>query len=319
MSGLIGFFSLLQFRIKKLWTILLTTQLWPLIVMGIEVHEPQTENTTENDDLSILPTTESITFPPTDNGMTVPEHISSEDIPTSSDHSIFDFKEEEEKYPKPTVSSSILFDYHGNHKNFTPSPYLGTLETPPILDQYNRLRQQYKEYYEQKSQYTQKPIKFEENSAKNHYVTNINSYLEPDHAKKVVDQLRYKHKPFPYAYEHEKLHQNNFEQTSFGSAHVDAYSGVDTQFSDGQGQQSGEAEEHHEVVASHKIPLAGLKQQDHFPEFEHHILKHGHQLQTEHKSGSTWKKILRMLTALVPLGLFIATLTPNILQINTTV
>lgn len=39
----------------------------------------------------------------------------------------------------------------------------------------------------------------------------------------------------------------------------------------------------------------------------------------DHKGGHTWKKVLRMLTALVPLGLLFATLTPSVLSINTTV
>ena len=317
----------------------MTTQLWPLIVVGIEVHEPQTETTTEYEESSVIPTTESITLPATDNGMTVPDLPVSEGIPTSSEHSIFNFKGNDD-FLKPTVSSTILFNYPENHKNFTPSPYLGTLETPPILDQYNKYRQQYKEYYHQKSQYNQKPIKFEENSAKNHYVShNLNSYLEPDHVKKIVEQIRYKHKPFPYTYDHEKLPQNSLEQASIGSTGVDSYAGLDHHFSDGQ--QSGEGvEDNQEVVASHKVPLAGLKLPDqnrlygfehhlqnhehhehhehHGQSHEHHVQNHEHHVQPEHKHGHSWKKVLRMLTALVPLGLFIATLTPNILHINST-
>lgn len=291
-------------------------------MVGIEVHESQTENTTENEDISLLGTTESITLPPADNGMTVPEALLPEGIPTSSEHSIFDFKENGE-LPKPTVSSSILLDYPGNHKNFTPSPYLGTLETPPILDQYNKYRQQYKEYYEQKSQYLQKPIKFEENSAKNHYIShNLNSYLEPDHVKKVTEHLRHKQKPFPYAYDHENLPQASYEQTNVGSAVPDSHLPQDHYFPDSHHHHHHNNDESHEehrehFIASHKIP-SGVKHSDHniFSMFD--LKGHEHHVEPHQKSGSTWKKVLRMLTTLVPLGLFIATLTPSVLNINST-
>lgn len=246
---------------------MLTTLLWPLFVLGVEVHEPQTESVTEHEDLTDFATTEAVTTSPRDNGMTlgdisdlptssdsllspsshlVPTSSSNEDVhlpvthflptapnllPTPGD-TVPNFNDKEESdHPKPTVSPSILFDYPENHKNFTPSPYLGAIETPPVVSDYNRYQQQYKEYYAQKNQYNQKPIKFEENSAKNQYVSHgLGSYLnsENSHVKKQLEhaQPHFLRKPFPYAYEH-KLAHNEYEPesvvTATGSGHVDAY------------------------------------------------------------------------------------------------
>jgi len=98
----------------------------------------------------------------------------------------------------PTVDAS----FPENHsRNFTGSPYLGAIETPPHL--YTQYQQQYRNFYAQKSNFaaTAKPIKFEDNSVSNRFVSNggpgLSEYGEESTASQ---ELNTRNIPYPYVF-----------------------------------------------------------------------------------------------------------------------
>lgn len=235
----------------------------------------------------------------------------------------------ESEFTFPSTAPTVDAVFPENHKNFSASSYLGAIESPPYLSSYNKYQQQYKEYHAQKSQYmaAAKPIKFENDNSDNRYVASANGLSAYGDESSSQSDLR--KKPFPYVYE--GLNSEQTEQTEYPTPehnHLDP--------------TSEEAEENEEEKHKH-AQLSGLSGLPFFPSFSvmsslfggrkipphaphrhHDHAGHGH-LQSQrseashkHKSNGSWKKILKVLSTVVPFGLFLATLTPNLLYINST-
>lgn len=277
-------------------TIIIVT-IFGITVSAIQVREP--ENETERPMPTTGPSALTATEP-TDNGMAVgevesnilkPSIIKKFQAPELSPTASSQISQLNE-FRKPSTSPSIDAVFPPNHKNFTGSTYLGAIESPPILDSYNKYQQQYREYYAQKNQYvpTAKPIKFEEHVSENNYVGNgLSAYGD-------TDKEKLPNKPLPYLFD-----ALSTEQTAYPIP------------------ESNEFETTEAATSSplFSFPFSGLfggkPKPPHAKKFQEHRVEVAH----KHKADP-WKKIMKVITTVVPFGLFLAALTPNLLYVNTT-
>ncbi|KAL0266747.1 UNVERIFIED_CONTAM: hypothetical protein PYX00_009203 [Menopon gallinae] len=229
------------------------------------------------DDQLLLSTTE-LSLAATDNGMTLGEIP--EQLTTGSVVHDLVANDEDSTVKLPSTSTFLQVELPENHKNYSGTPYVSSIELPPLLNQFNEY-QQYRNYYKQKNEY--KPLKFEANSAKNHYLPHgLGSYVDDD-ARHRYEEVKFNREPFPYSYENEKI---PFLAQSIWTG----YNGVEPQ-----------------------NEVEGYNYQYHVKPEVHQVSKNGH------TDVYGWKKALKFFTALVPLGLLLATFTPSVISINSTV
>lgn len=241
--------------------------------------------------VSVTTTSES----PLDNGMVIKDIT----VDTVQNHPRVLVADEE--VPSVVESPSVLINFPRNHKNFTPSLYLGNGEYPPYYNHLNPYQHQYRNYFKQKEFFNRKPIRFEENSLKNYYLPQ-----KVDHQ----DINRYEEKPklnlksFPYDFEKDRFNYN-WHNTESGQIEVHETGTPSTELI---------APTLEEPSATYFTSPYRDYYDNKFQESElHHFDNHDLGKTTYY---SPWKKIAHFLGALVPLGLFLASITPSIVTIN---
>ncbi|KAK6642079.1 hypothetical protein RUM44_013802 [Polyplax serrata] len=252
-----------------------------LLVLGVvsngeEIDEFVGETTTEPTEYTAEIAIENVTNTPLDNGMVI------QDIRDGSSYHTHLLENS-----KGTSIADVVFPE--NHKNFTPSRYYED-EVAPLYEHSNKYQQQYETYYEQKNIYNNmKPVKFEENSSKTYFIPQVYE-IAPSIFDSSSKKTQLSKKPFPYTFEGNHV-QDNWYKTQ-PKAHK-------------EGQESN----HHE--AYYVLPHNGPHEFK--TDFDY---SSSHSVEKEGKYTATWKKIAQVITALVPLGLLLATITPNVFYID---
>lgn len=249
-----------------------------LVVTGIRASTTESYAEETTDDQIVFPTSE---LPPsvTDNGMVlgeIPDQRTSGNIISEA------VNDEDSNLKLPSTAMYLQVEFPENHKNYSGTPYANSIELPPLLDQFNAYQNQYRTYYKQKTEYN-KPLKFEENFAKNHYAQHgLGSYLDHDAGHR-YEEIKFNREPFPYSYDSEKI---PFLAQSVWAGYNDV---------------------------QHQNEVDGYNYQHHVKPEAHEASDHGY------KELYGWKKALKFFTALVPLGILLATFTPSVISINSTV
>ncbi|EEB20136.1 hypothetical protein Phum_PHUM603260 [Pediculus humanus corporis] len=212
------------------------------------------------------------------------------------------------------ASSTATIVFPDNHKNTSENIFYDG-EIPPRLNIFNKYQRPYENYYEQKELYNAKPIKTHDDDdddyLKNFLLTQ--SYIPVRENVKVEHPSLSSHvlKPFPYTFENHNGHGHWY--TNQVKDQIESYSRPTLSHYDEE-----------KSLSYYKSPYKTIHQNV-LEHNDHHYyyLNHGDDSdvdgnngQKDNKYKSSWKKLAHLATALIPIGLILASLTPSVIYIN---